>query len=231
MHWKNFGETSTLDGHKLYLSGRKDKHEEGVGFIVHNNTTNCVMGCQPISSWLITIRLRAKPFNITIIQAYTPTTDYSDEDVEDFYEQLQEDLDQTPTKDILVVQGDCNAKVGENAHQNWDGTCGKYCNTTSSARGLRLLEFASYNSLILANTLGPHKLSRRVTWHSPNGEHHNQIHYIMVKRRFWSSMNIAKTQSFPGADIGSDHELVIMTFKLHLKRVKMQGQTRIKFDL
>ena len=53
----------------------------------------------------------------------------------------------------------------------------------------------------------------------------------MVKRRFRSSINIAKTRSFPGADIGSDHELVIMTFKLHLKRVKKQGHTRIKFDL
>ena len=63
------------------------------------------------------------------------------------------------------------------------------------------------------------------------GTSHNQIHYIMVKRRFRSSINIAKTQSFPGVDIGSDHELVIMTFKLHLKRVKKQSQTRIKFDL
>ena len=117
--------------------------------------------------------------------------------------------------------------MGEDAYQNWDGTCGKYCNTTSSERGLRLLEFASYNSLILANTLGAHKLSRRVTWHSLNGEHHNQIDYIMVKRRFRSSINIAKTRSFPGADIRSDHELVIMTFKLHLKRVNKQ----FKFDL
>ena len=69
MRWKNFGETSTLDGHKLYFSGREDKHKEAVGFLVHNHTTNCVMGCQPKSSQLITIRLRAKPFNITIIQA------------------------------------------------------------------------------------------------------------------------------------------------------------------
>lgn len=180
---------------------------------------------------LVTIRLRAKPFNITIIQAYAPTTDYSDEDIEDFYEQIQEVLDQSPKNDILVVQGDWNAKVGEDAYKNWEGTCGQYSNTRSNERGLRLLEFASYNNLILANTFGPHKLSRRVTWHSPNGEHHNQKDYIMVKRRFQSSVNIAKTRSFPGADIGSDHELVIMTLKLHLKRVKKQGQTRIKFDL
>ena len=53
----------------------------------------------------------------------------------------------------------------------------------------------------------------------------------MVKKRFKTSMNIAKTRSLPGADIGSDHELVMMTFKLHLKRAKKQCNTRIRFDL
>lgn len=81
------------------------------------------MSCCPISSRLITIRLRASPFNITIIQVYAPTSDYDDDDTEYFYEQLQEVLDQTPM-DILVVQGDWNAKIGEDAYENWKGTCG-----------------------------------------------------------------------------------------------------------
>ena len=231
VRWKNIGETSTLEGHKLYFSGKEDKHEQGVGFLVHKDNVNTVMGCRPVSSRLITIRLRASPFNITIIQAYAPTTDYDDEDVEDFYDQLQEVIDQTPKKDILVVQGDWNAKIGEDACTNWKGTCGRFCNTETNERGLRLLEFASDNNLMLANTFGPHKPSRRWTWTSPNGEHHSQIDYIMVKRRFQSSVNITRTRSFPGADIGSDHELVMMTFRLHLRKVKKQGQTRIKFDL
>ena len=233
VRWKSIGETSTQEGHKLYFSGRNDKPEQGVGFLIHKNTVNYVMGCRPISSRLITIRLRATPSNVTIIQAYAPTSDYDDDDddVEHFYEQLQEVLDQTPKKDILVVQGDWNAKIGEDAYENWIGTCGRYCNTKSNERGLRLLEFASYNDLMLANTFGPHKASRRATWHSPNGKYHNQIDYIMVRKRFRSSVNIAMARSFPGADIGSDHELVMMTFKLHLKRVKKLGHARIKFDL
>ena len=81
---------------------------------------------------------------------------------------------------------------------------------------MRLLEFATFNNLKVVNTFGPHKPSRRWTWHSPEGDYHNQIDYIMVKRRFQSSVNIAKTRSFPGADIGSDLELVIMTFRLRL---------------
>ena len=71
------------------------------------------MGCRPVSSRLITIHLRASPFNITIIQAYTPTSDYNDD--KDFYDHLQEILDQSPKKDILVVLGDWSAKVGEDA--------------------------------------------------------------------------------------------------------------------
>ena len=84
---------------------------------------------------------------------------------------------------------------------------------------------------MVANTVGSHKTSRKITWHSPDVKTHNQIDYIMVKKRFSSSVNIAKTRSFPGADIGSDHELVMMTFKLHLKRTKTQGHARIRFDV
>ena len=112
VRWKNFGETTTLEGHKLFFSGHEDRHMQGVGFLIHKNTAKCVMGCHPISSRIITIRIKASPFNITIIQAYAPTTDHDDEEVEDFYEQLQDVIEQTPKKDILVVQGDWNAKVG-----------------------------------------------------------------------------------------------------------------------
>ena len=215
VRWKSIGETSTQEGHNLYFSGKEDKHQQGVGFLVLKDTVITVMSCRPISSRFITIHLRATPFNITTVQVYVPTSDYSDDEVETFYDQLQEVLDQTPKKDI-VVQGDWNAKVGEDASNTWKGTCGRYYNAESNERGLRLLEFANYNELVLSNTFGQHKASRRWTWHSPNGQVHNQIDYIMVKKRFKTSVNFAKTRSFPGADIGSDHELVMMTFRPRL---------------
>ena len=84
---------------------------------------------------------------------------------------------------------------------------------------------------MVANTFDSHKTSRKITWHSPDGKTHNQIDYIMVKKRFSSSVNIAKTRSIPGADIGSNHEFVVMTFKLYLKRTKKQGHIRIRFDV
>ena len=139
--------------------GKENKHEHGVGFLVHKDIVNTVMGRQPVSSRLITIRLRAVPFNITKVQAYAPTSDYDDNEIEEFYDQLQNVIDQTPKKDILVVQGDWNAKVGRDAC--WQGICGPYCNDDTNERGLRLLEFATFNDLVLANTFGHHKASRR----------------------------------------------------------------------
>ena len=103
------------------------------------------MGCRPVSSRLITIRLRAVPFNITLVQAYAPTSDYDDDKIEELYDQLQNVIDQTPKKDILVVQGDWNAEVGRDACRNWQGICGPFCNDDTNERGLRLLEFATFN--------------------------------------------------------------------------------------
>ena len=64
---------------------------------------NTVMECFPLSSKLITICLRAIPFNITIVQAYAPTSDYNDNKIEEFCDQLQNVIDKTPKKDILGV--------------------------------------------------------------------------------------------------------------------------------
>ena len=113
---------STPEGHKPFFSGREDRHEHGVKFLIHKDTVNAIMGCRPVSSRLITIRLKASPFNITKIKAYAPTSDYDDDDIEDFYDQLQEVINQAPKKDILAVQRDWNAKVGEEAGKNWKGT-------------------------------------------------------------------------------------------------------------
>ena len=81
---------------------------------------------------------------------------------------------------------------------------------TTIDRGIRLLEFICYNYMIVANTLGINKSSRIVTWHSPDGKTNNQIDYIIMKRRFKSDINVAKTRVYNNADIGSDYDLVMI---------------------
>ena len=64
-----------------------------------------------------------------------------------------------------------------------------------------------------------------------NGQHHNQIDYILMRKRFRSGVNSARTRSFPGADIGSDHDLLMMAFHLRLKKINKPKHTRLKVDI
>ena len=143
MRWTNFGgkKTTTDEGQRVFFSAKEDKQEHGVGFLVHKEIVNTMMECRPVSLRLITIRQRAVPFNIAVVQAYAPTSDYGDNETEEFSDQLQNVIDRTPKKGIFVVQGDWSAKVGKDAYENWQGICGPFCNDDVNKRGLRLLEF------------------------------------------------------------------------------------------
>ena len=231
VRWVGFGETTTEKGHKLWFSGDDSKHQHGVGFLVNKKRISSVISCTPVSSRLISIRIAAKPQNMTIIQVYAPTTDYDDETNEQFYEDLENVIRSTPKKDILVIQGDWNAKIGPDAYDQWPGTVGRFGVDETNDRGLRLLEFANSHNLTVANTLFPHKTSRRTTWHSPNGETHNQIDYILAPKRYKSSINKAQTRTFPGADIGSDHDMVLMTLQIKLKTKNQKRNPRLRFNL
>ena len=81
-------------------------------------------------------------------------------EIEHFCDQLQNVIGQTPKKDIHVAQGDWNAKVSKDACENWQDICSPFCSDDTSETGLRLLEFATFNDLVLANTFGHHKASR-----------------------------------------------------------------------
>ena len=71
---------------------------------------DAVLGCRPVTSRLISIRVRAAPLNITIIQVCAPTSGHDNSEADHFYQQLKETIDQTRKKDILVVQGDWTAQ-------------------------------------------------------------------------------------------------------------------------
>ena len=146
-----------------------------------------VIGCRPIYSSLMALRLRANPFNVTTMQVSAPTPSYDDNVVEEFYAEVHSLVNQTPKRDILVVQGDWNAKVGEDACEDSGAVCRPSCNPVTHGRGVKLLDFASYNNLELANTLYYHKPSRRWTRYSLDGVHHYQIDYIMVKNEWLCS--------------------------------------------
>ena len=126
-----------------------------------------------------------KSFNITVIQVYAPTSKAEEAEVEWFYEDLQDHLELTPKKDVLFIIGDWNAKVGS---QEIPGVTGKSGLGIQNEAGQKLIEFCQENALVIANTLFQQHKRRLCTWTSPDGQHRNQIDYILCRQRWRSSI-------------------------------------------
>ena len=153
---------------------------------------------------MISVRFQGKPFNITVIQVYAPTSNAEEAEVEWFYEDLQELLELTPKKDVLFIIGYWNAKVGS---QETPAVTGKFGLGIQNEAGHRLIEICQENALVIANTLFQQHNRRLYTWTSPDGQHRYQNDYILCSQRWRNSIQSAETR--PGADCGSDHELLM----------------------
>ena len=174
---------------------------------------------------MTSVRFQGIPFNIMVIQVYAPTSNTEEAEVERFCEDLQDLLELTPKRDVLFILGDWNAKVGS---QETPGVTGKFVLGMRNEAGQRLIEFCQENALVIANTLFQQHKRRLYTWISPDGQHQNQIDYILCRQRWRSSIQSAKTRL--GADCGSCHEILIAKFRLKLK--KAEKTTRpFRYDL
>ena len=125
---------------------------------------------------MISVHFQGKPFNITVIQVYAPTSNAEEAEVEQFYEDLQDLLELTPKKDVLFIIGDWNAKVES---QEIPGVTGKFGLRVQNEAGQKLIEFCQENTLVIANILLQQHKRRLDTWTSPDGQHQNQIDYIL----------------------------------------------------
>ena len=139
--------------------------------------------CNLKNDRMISVRLQGKPFNITVIQGYAPTSNTEEAEAEWFYEDLQDLLELTSKKDVLFIIGDWNAKVGI---QETPGVTGKFGLGMRNEAGQRLIEFCQENALVIANTLFQHK-RRLYVWTSPDGQQQNQTDYILCSQR-WRSL-------------------------------------------
>ena len=119
---------------------------------------------------------QGKPFNITVIQLYAPTSNTEEAEVKQFYEDLQDLLELTPQKDVLFIIGDWNVKVRS---QETPGVTGKFGLGIRNKAEQKLIEFCQENALVIANALFQQHKRRFYTWTSPDGQHRNQIDYIL----------------------------------------------------
>ena len=167
LRWMGMGESNS-DDHYIYYCGQESLRRNGVAIIVNKKVPNAVLGCNLKNDRMISVRFQGKPFNITVIQVYAPTSNAEEAEVERFYEDIQNLLELTPKKDVLFITGNWNAKVGS---QETPGVTGKFGLGVQNEAGQRLIEFCQENTQVIANTLFQQHKRRLSTWTSPDGQH------------------------------------------------------------
>ena len=97
------------DDHYIYYCGQESIRRNELDIIVNKRVQNAVFGCNLKNDRMISVHVQGKPFHITVIQVYAPTSNAEEAEVEQFYEDLQDLLELTPPKDVLFIIQDWNA--------------------------------------------------------------------------------------------------------------------------
>ena len=224
LKWTGMGEFNSDDCY-IYYCGQESLRRNGGAIMVNKRVQNAVLGCNLENDRMISVRFQSKPFNITVIQINTPTSNTEEAEAERFYEDLQDLLELKPKKRCpFHYRGlECKSRKSRNIWSNrqiWP-----WSTKWSRAKANRVLprELTGHSKHCLPTTQ-----ERSYTWTSPDGQHWNQVDYILCIQRWRSSIQSAKTR--PEADCGSDHELLIAKFRLKLKNL---GKTTrpFRYDL
>ena len=149
LKWTGMGEFNS-DDHYIYYFGQESLRRNGVAIMVNKRVRNATLGCNLKNDRMISVRFQGKPFNITVIQVYVPTSNAEEAEIERFYEDLQDLLCLMPKKDVFFIIWDWNAKVGS---QETPGVTGKFGLGIRNEAGQRVIEFFQENALVIANTL------------------------------------------------------------------------------
>ena len=225
--WTGAGRIKMRNGYTMIYAGEKSEHQRGVAIMMSQDTQKSLIEWTAVSSRIITARFYSRFKNTTVIQAYAPTNESTDDEKDDFYEQLQATFDTCNRHDIVIVMGDLNAKVGHD-NKDMEGIMGKHGLGNINDNGERLCDFCSMNGLVITGTCFPHRTTHKATWVSPDGRTQNQIDHMMIRKEWRRS--VEDTRVYRGADAASDHYLLVMKIKLKLHRNPDRARTNARFD-
>ena len=236
-HYKGTGTeiltTSTGKKYTFYYSGDENSRG-GVGFIVQEGLK---VEYKPLSDRTSKIdALLGDGRKLTVLCTYAPTNPQCEKNPtlrDQYYEELDSIIATIPSRSVLVIAGDFNAKTGS-GHRQYPENIGKFGKGHMNENGEALLDLANHHNLVLTNTKFPHKLLHRTTWESPfrsytmkNGEERrnpqrNQIDYILVRRQNMKQVNDCR--SYPHDNkLTSDHRPVIMDINLAIRIYKSKN--------
>lgn len=157
--------TLTLeDGTMIVHSGVEQGavREKGVAIMLSKEAGKALLGYNPVSERIVSVRLASAPHDLTFIQVYAPTEQAEDTDKEYFYDVLQNTLDSVPESDTIIIGGDFNAQIGK------DSPIGPFALNGCNDNGDRLTHFCLANRYLAENAMISHHPRRMYTWKSPS---------------------------------------------------------------
>jgi len=226
--WVGEGEMMS-EGIKIIYSGRRDnQHREGVALLPGKRAQSAYKEHKAVNSRIISVTFQGHHRDSKIIQIYAPDSSPEDEDVEELYENLEEKIRCAKRGDVVMVIGDFNSKVGRD-NSGFEDIMGRFGVGDRSERGERMLEFCQRNQLSVTNTYFYHREQHRYTWTHPNGIHKNCIDYILINKRWRTS--VRGTKVMRGADFNSDHELLLSNIQIKFKIIGREKQQTARYNL
>ncbi|VDP53224.1 unnamed protein product [Schistosoma margrebowiei] len=159
---------------------------------------------------------------MNIIQCYAPTNN-SNNDIKD--QRLQSIIEKCSRKNHTILMRDLNAKVGIDITR-YEDIMRRHGLDERNENGERFANLCAFNKLVIRGTLFPHKRIHKATWISPDHTTENEIDHICINKKFQRTMEYVITRR--GADLASDHHLVVANLKLRLKKNWTTGQTALQ---
>ncbi|VVC30385.1 Endonuclease/exonuclease/phosphatase,Reverse transcriptase domain [Cinara cedri] len=215
MRWPRAGDLWSGE-YRLIHTGTAENNPGigGVGIIMSKAIGKKVKGFVQYNERIILVKIETKLKDTIIVQVYMPTSNSSERELEEVYEGIEKVIEKVKGDENLIIMGDWNAVVGE---ESLGRIIGNYGLGNRNERGDRLIDFFSNHELLITNTYFKHHPRRRYTWKMPGDINRYQIDYIMVKKRFRNQ--VKDCRSYPGADIDSDHNLLMMKSNLKFKKI------------
>jgi len=206
-------------------SGRDDKqHEAGVGLLLSKKSADVLTSVDCIDKRFMRARFKAGITNLTVIVGYAPTEVATMSEKDQFYSQLDNILGTVPRHDMCLLIGDYNARVGQDVNA-YPSVIGPHGMGEMNDNGQRLLDTCSTQGLTIGGTLFQHKAIHKYTWtSSTTSKTRAQLDHVIINSRWKRSLQDCRT--YRGADIYSDHELLVATIRMKLARPKPRGQSR-----
>ncbi|XP_065578596.1 craniofacial development protein 2-like [Artemia franciscana] len=222
IRWTGNGLEKFGDGYVMAFSGHPSVHRAGVGLLMSPLAHKAMTNWNPVNERIKTARFVSNHTKMTIIACYAPTNEADEEEKDAFYNMLHSVTKDVPRHDVLCVVGDLNAKVGADRHY-YPEVLGPHGMGEINENGTLLIDYALSNDLIIGGSMFDHKTIHKYTWVSPDGRTKNQIDHFLMSRRWRSSLS--DVRGFRGADVNSDHILMIAEVRIKMKAQKRKTNT------